>query len=185
MQSSTPSQATRPSPSFDEFYQLHYRYVFTCVRNAYWGNDPADSYEDIVQDVFLAAWRKFDELRHDYVRAWLRGAARHAAYAYSRRKADLHHRLTLSLDAPLAYSGSDDVLKSLTDRIGVLADYDQQLEADELAENLRADDLRLLVMVADGFSMADIAMWLGTSPAAAQIRVARARDRAIGAIPAT
>lgn len=60
------------APAFTAMYREHYN---TVRRYASWRCDAADL-DDVVADVFLVAWRRFDELDTSWVRAWLFGTVK-------------------------------------------------------------------------------------------------------------
>lgn len=58
--------------AFTAVYREHYN---TVRRFASWRCDPSEL-DDVVADVFLVAWRRFDELDSSWVRAWLFGVVK-------------------------------------------------------------------------------------------------------------
>lgn len=71
------------APAFTALYRKHYNAV---RRFASWRCEPADL-DDVVADVFLVAWRRFDELDTSWVRAWLFGTVKKVLSDHRRSRA--------------------------------------------------------------------------------------------------
>jgi RNA polymerase sigma-70 factor (ECF subfamily) len=80
MPASRPRTAHAPRV-FQQLYQRHYGFVWDAVRR--FGVVPAQT-DDAVQDTFVTAYRRFDELALPGARAWLYAIARRIASNYRR-----------------------------------------------------------------------------------------------------
>jgi RNA polymerase sigma-70 factor (ECF subfamily) len=121
--------------------------------------------DDLVAEVFMVCWRRFDELPLDPL-PWLLGVARRVASTQrrgERRRAALGERLIeAALDPP-------ETVPALTDSLLAQA-----------LERLRDSDRELLLLIAwDGLSPAQAAVVLGIKPATARVRLLRARRRLV------
>jgi RNA polymerase sigma-70 factor, ECF subfamily len=108
-----------------------YRFVFSRLMPR------TDLVEDLVQDVFLAAWEHLESFRSDSsLEAWLLGIARH--------KVEDHYRTQLR--APLSIEeGPEDA-----DNWSVIPDWDQKLDD----EKLRERTLRVLAGLPEPYRLA-------------------------------
>lgn len=119
--------------------------------------------EDVVSEVFAAAWRKLDQLP-DPALPWLIVAARHemaSQYRTHKRQGQISERLApltaLASDSPeLGVERRDELLRAL----GSLSDDDREA---------------MLLIAWDGLSTRDAARVLGTTPGALRVRIHRAR----------
>ncbi len=86
------TDATEPRlRAFSELYRSEFAFVWATARRL--GVPPA-TVEDAVQDVFLTAFRRLDQLRFEVsARAWLHGVTRRIAARYRRSAARLSRRL--------------------------------------------------------------------------------------------
>jgi len=75
------ARSASSTPTFRALYRRHYGFVWSTVRR--FGVGPALT-DDAVQDTFVTAFRRFDELSHPSARAWLYGIARRVASNYRR-----------------------------------------------------------------------------------------------------
>ena len=67
---------------FEALYREHFTFVWSVARHL---GVPPMAIEDLVQDVFLTAYRRLDHLRYEVSpRAWLFGVTRRIAYRYRR-----------------------------------------------------------------------------------------------------
>ncbi|MCL2419690.1 MAG: sigma-70 family RNA polymerase sigma factor [Conexibacteraceae bacterium] len=130
--------------------------------------DPAVA-DDVVAEVFLAAWRRFDEAPSDGL-PWLLGIARGVLANQRRgdgRRAALHRRLAdhapSGEPASEALSGDSAVLRALTS----LSPRDQET---------------LLLIAWDGLDRRQAARVLGISTGQLAVRLHRARRRLQGAL---
>ncbi len=146
---------------FRDLFDAHYGEIWAFARNRTSG--AADA-EDIAAETFAIAWRRVDEvLAADLPRAWLFATARWVLANHLRargRRGRLADRLGDS------------------SRLTVeLPDITERMLAEALAR-LSDDDLEVLLMRAwDGLSAAEMAVVLGCSVNAANIRLHRARLR--------
>ncbi len=127
---------------------------------------PADA-GDVVSEVFLVAWRRFDEAPPGDGRPWLFGIARHVLSNYhrSRRRSQ---RLGLRLRERLAR----DVVP---DPAAGIAEWDR---IRRVLMKLSPDDRELLMLVGwDGLTPTEAATVIGIAPGTARMRLARARTR--------
>lgn len=127
---------------------------------------PADA-ADVVSEVFLVAWRRYDEAPAGDARPWLFGIARLVlsnARRSGRRRERLGARLRGSLGA--------DVMPDPA--IGV-AEWDR---VRRVLLKLGPDDRELLMLVGwDGLTPTEAAEVIGIAPGTARMRLARARER--------
>jgi RNA polymerase sigma-70 factor (ECF subfamily) len=151
--------------------------------------------DDVVAEVFLVCWRRFDDVPVDPL-PWLIGVARRVLSTQrrgERRRGALHERLaqragealvatpeTLVEDLPRTFvaDGTGDS-PGATRRIGdgSLAGLNDAALAGALAR-LSATDRELLLLVAwEGLSPGEAAAVLGIKPATARVRLLRARRR--------
>jgi RNA polymerase sigma-70 factor (ECF subfamily) len=120
--------------------------------------------EDVVAEVFVVCWRRFDELPADPL-PWLLGVARHVLATLRRaehRRDALRARLVQE-DAPPrkdAVSGKGDGV--LGTALGRLSDGDREL---------------LLLIAWEGLSIVEAAVVLEVRHSAARVRLMRARRR--------
>ncbi|HEY5195353.1 MAG TPA: sigma-70 family RNA polymerase sigma factor [Solirubrobacteraceae bacterium] len=145
----------------------------------------ASTVDDVVAEVFVVCWRRFEEVPVDPL-PWLLGVARRVLSTQrrgERRRGALRDRLTqtvgdLSLEAPddfAAEPASD--LTGATSEDGALAGITDAALAGALAR-LSESDLELLLLIAwDGLSPAEAATVLAIKPATARVRLLRARRR--------
>jgi RNA polymerase sigma factor (sigma-70 family) len=83
--------------AFEALYRDEFAFVWTTARRL--GVTPA-IHEDVVQDVFLTAYRRLDQLRFEVsARAWLYGVTRRVAARYRRTASRTARRVTAVADA--------------------------------------------------------------------------------------
>jgi RNA polymerase sigma factor (sigma-70 family) len=124
----------------------------------------ADDVQDVVSEVFLAAWRRLDDLPEDAL-PWLFAAARNVVA--NRRRSRARRR---ALDDKLAHAGS-----SPEDGPAVL-EVDARLLA--AIRRLPESEREAFMLVAwDGLDHARAARAAGCTPAAFRVRLHRARRR--------
>lgn len=144
---------------FEDLYLAHAGAVRTFVHR----RSSATEADDVVAEVFLAAWRRRDEIPPDPL-PWLLGIARGLLSNSRRRDARssaLVARLTSQQAASADRSGSE--LDAATVRaLGSLSNTDQEL---------------LLLVAWEALSREEIATVLGLSPGAVAVRLHRARRR--------
>jgi RNA polymerase sigma-70 factor (ECF subfamily) len=122
--------------------------------------EPAEA-EDIAAETFARAWTSPTPLLNETVRGYLLTIVRNVYRQRAQRAARLERLEDRSSDRPTADRRMEarDELRSINDRL----------------RQMPADDRVALLMRADGNSYEEIAAALGTSPAAARVRVHRVR----------
>jgi RNA polymerase sigma-70 factor (ECF subfamily) len=131
------------------------------------GMDGADA-DDVVAEVFTIAWRRFDDIPADAAIPWLYGVARNVARNHARgerRRAALQRIAPRDLVAPAPDEPSD--ARVLGAALAALRDDDREV-------------LRLIAW--DGVEPSQLPIALGCSPAAARVRLHRARKRFADAV---
>ncbi len=148
--------------SFRALYQAHYGFVWATVRRH---GVRAEAIEDAVQDAFLTAFRRWDDVPDDRSRAWLYGIARRVS---SNARRTQHRR--------------DRKHEAL--RVGEPAVHDERgrLEASAVLERfvrgLDADDRELFVLgVVEGLTGAELSAALGARPSTLYGRLDALRRR--------
>ncbi|GAB3855207.1 hypothetical protein GCM10028801_10390 [Nocardioides maradonensis] len=127
---------------------------------------PADA-ADVVSEVFLVAWRRYDEAPPGDARPWLFGIARHVL-SNAHRSGRRRERLGARLRGVLARDVVPDPA------IGV-AEWDRVRRT---LLRLGPDDRELLMLVGwDGLTPSEAAEVIGIAPGTARMRLARARER--------
>ncbi|MEM6989203.1 MAG: sigma-70 family RNA polymerase sigma factor [Myxococcota bacterium] len=77
---------------FDRLYRDNFPFVWAAAHRC---GAPADSVDDVVQDVFVTAYRRLDELRWEISpQGWLYGVTRNVAFRYRRSAARTARRNT-------------------------------------------------------------------------------------------
>lgn len=135
---------------------------------------------DLTQEVFVQAWRKLPELRHpEHLRAWLYRVASNRAHSWLRRRRIVRW---VSLDAHRdPPSGEHQAALPRSGGMPLLSDesgFEERLaESETVGRALRAVPLTyrecLLLHLAHGFSVAEIATQLDLSPTAVRTRLSR------------
>lgn len=163
----------------------------------------ASTADDVVADVFVVCWRRFEEVPVDPL-PWLLGVARRVLSTQrrgERRRGALHERLAGQVggdmsDAPEDFTGvavtdfatrtsadiagdlaSEPISASRYPGEGVLAGVTDPALAAALACLNDADRELLLLIAWDALSPAEAATVLGIKPATARVRLLRARRR--------
>jgi RNA polymerase sigma-70 factor, ECF subfamily len=157
-----------PTPTFDELYAAHYQEVFCSIHFHY--HIPREDAEDVTQEVFLKAARAFPSLESGHMLHWLSRVARTTAIDYYRSRS-MRQRCapSCSLQAleeecePLA-SGEDIQTSSL-----------KRLSFQDAFARLTPQQQRLLLYVAQGWTMQEIATACSLTLANTKTRVMRAR----------
>lgn len=122
--------------------------------------------DDVVAEVFLVAWRRFDELPPQPV-PWLLATARRVLANHWRSR-DRRRQLEAELRGMARLAAHPDPAGLATDRATTLA----------ALATLADDDRELLLLVGwDGLDAAGTAEVLGCTPDAARARLSRARRR--------
>ena len=148
---------------FSVVFERHYRDVeLFLLRRA-----PDVQVSDLVAEVFLVAWRRWDAAPQERVLPWLYGVARHVM-ANEIRGRRRYRRLTERVAAHSALPIEADHAEEISDRAAVAAAFDRLGEADR-------EVLRLVVW--ERLRGSECAQVLGCSTAAFAWRLARARRR--------
>jgi RNA polymerase sigma-70 factor (ECF subfamily) len=151
--------------------------------------------DDVVAEVFVVCWRRFEEIPVDPL-PWLLGVARRVLSTQrrgERRRVALHDRLAQTAGGSVGQAPSEIVGEELGglagDEPGELTDAIPQLENGALADiadnalagalaRLSESDRELLLLIAwEDLSPAQAASVLGVKPATARVRLLRARRR--------
>lgn len=147
--------------AFRNIYEQHYGSVLAFVLRRH----PREGAEDVVQETFLAAWRRFEDLPEPPL-PWLYGTARKALA--NRRRGETRRG---ALKAKIARSGVNEESGPTERTVG-----DQTVR--RALAGLPEADREILSLVAwEGLSPVEAATALGCSGAAARVRLHRARRR--------
>jgi RNA polymerase sigma factor (sigma-70 family) len=145
------SFATRPqppprqaSPVFERFFREHYPVV---VRIAFGVTGDAQMAQDVAQDVFISALRRFaDPGASDQAPAWVRAAAAHLALNAIRSERRRERRQQLSGADPAPMSPEETVL-----------DRESRLEVRRALSRLPRRSAMVLVLRHNGLSYSEVA----------------------------
>jgi RNA polymerase sigma-70 factor (ECF subfamily) len=155
-----------PSAHFDELFTATHRRVFAYVVRR--GTAPADV-DDVVADVYVVAWRRFDDVSWDDPLPWLIGVARNLLrnqQRAQRRNGALLQRLRS--EPPPDQAASDAAIGEVEDIRAVR----------RALANLSDADRELLQLAAvEELSPAQIAVVLDCKAVTARVRLHRARTR--------
>jgi RNA polymerase sigma-70 factor, ECF subfamily len=147
--------------AFRKIYEQHYGSVMAFVLRRY----PREGAEDVVQETFLAAWRRFEELPEPPL-PWLYGTARRALA--NRRRGETRGG---ALIARIAGSGATEKFEPTERAVG-------DLTVRKALAVLPEADREILALVAwEDLSPGEAATVLGCSGATARVRLHRARRR--------
>ena len=161
---------TTPETTIKALYKDHYNEVLAyCVRRT--GYTDA---EDVAAEVFVTAWRRIDDLRHDTERAWLFGIARRvlsnrwrSALRYRRLKDKVGGLANLHSETPEVY----------------IVQRENDQEVIDCLQRLRPTDREVLMLSAwESLTAPEIAVALGVSVSAAEQRLHRAKKRLAAAM---
>jgi len=95
-----------PSGAFEEIFRAHFDYVWRLSRRMV-GEASAD---DVTQESFLIAKRRFDSFDGRAPRAWLHAIVRHVAWNHQRGHARRLHRVAQT-DPPSPHMSADDAVQ--------------------------------------------------------------------------
>jgi RNA polymerase sigma-70 factor (ECF subfamily) len=141
-------------------------------------SDPSTA-EDIVAEVFVVCWRRFEEIP-PYPLPWLLGVARRVLSTQRRgehRRVALRDRLAETHARVLADATTDPHLPATEIGDHALESLPDAALAGALAQ-LSEDDRELLLLIAwDGLSPAEAATVLAVKPVTVRVRLLRARRR--------
>ncbi|MCW5954612.1 MAG: sigma-70 family RNA polymerase sigma factor [Propionibacteriaceae bacterium] len=158
-----------PERAFAALFERTSQRVYGYVRRHC---DDADC-DDVVSEVYLVAWRRFDEVPPEPV-PWLLATARRVLANHWRSR-DRRSQLGVELRAVAQLATNPDPARMVADRDTMLA----------ALGTLAADDRELLLLIGwDGLDAAGAAEVLGCSPVAARARLSRARHRLTNALSA-
>ncbi|NYJ03002.1 RNA polymerase sigma-70 factor (ECF subfamily) [Nocardioides thalensis] len=166
--SAVPDPARDPAPDDVQRFRALYDANFTAVLGYALRRveQPADA-ADVVSEVFLVAWRRYDEAPPGDGRPWLFGIARHVLSNYhrsARRRQRLGGRLRDTLRRDV-----------VPDPAIEIAEWDRVRRT---LLRLSPDDRELLMLVGwDGLTPTEAAGVIGIAPGTARMRLARARER--------
>jgi RNA polymerase sigma-70 factor (ECF subfamily) len=143
--------------------------------------------DDVVAEVFVVCWRRFEEVPVDPL-PWLLGVARRVLSTQrrgERRRGALHDRLVQtagdsSFKAPDDFAAEPvggSIGATAQSEDGTLAGVADAALAEALARLSESDRELLLLIAWDGLSPAEAATVLGIKPATARVRLLRARRR--------
>jgi RNA polymerase sigma-70 factor (ECF subfamily) len=135
--------------------------------------------DDVVAEVFVVCWRRFEEVPVEPL-PWLLGVARRVLGTQrrgERRRGALRDRLAETAAASVSGSSSDPLLVTLEVADGVCAEMADTALARALARLSDADRELLLLIAWEGLSPAEAATVLGVKPATTRVRLLRARRR--------
>lgn len=86
LQSDAPLPGQAPAPSFSELYERYFEFVW---RNAAHRGVPADSLDDVAQEVFIVVARKLPEFEgRSSIRTWIAGIVRRVVADYVRKRSN-------------------------------------------------------------------------------------------------
>lgn len=147
----------------------------------------ASTADDIVAEVFVVCWRRFEEVPVDPL-PWLLGVARRVLSTQrrgERRRGALHDRLIQtagdsSFEAPDDFAAEPvggSIGTTAQSEDGALAGVADAALAEALARLSESDRELLLLIAWEDLSPAEAAMVLGIKPATARVRLLRARRR--------
>ena len=135
--------------------------------------------DDIVAEVFVVCWRRFDELPTDPL-PWLLGVARRVLSTQrrgERRRGALHDRIAETAGRSIAGTATGSLSATQEVEDAPLAGIVDGALAGALARLSDADRELLLLIAWDGLSPTEAATVLGIKPATARVRLLRARRR--------
>ncbi|MCZ7662218.1 MAG: RNA polymerase sigma factor [Thermoleophilia bacterium] len=147
--------------AFRNVYEQHYGSVLAFVLRRH----PREGAEDVVQETFLAVWRRFADLPEPPL-PWLYGTARNVLANH--RRGEMRH---VALSVKIAGTG-----------VGEESGPTERAAGDPTVHRVLAGlpeaDREILALVAwEGLSPTEVAAVLGCSGATARVRLHRARRR--------
>jgi len=116
-----------PAPRFDEVYDAHFDFIWRSVRRL---GVPESATDDVVQDVFVIAYRKLSGFEgRSTVRTWLYGIARRVVSDYRRAASRRKPHTTLPESMEADGTPHDDCARQQAAR--VLRDFLQSLPEEQ------------------------------------------------------
>lgn len=122
-----PLQQTRSASAFRRLYVEHYGFAWAVAQRM--GVRP-DLVDDVVQDAFLTAFRRLDDLPRDRPRAWLYGITRRVSSNYrrqERRRTRKHDALAVARPRAVEVEGQLAAARTLDRFMAGLEDGDREL----------------------------------------------------------
>jgi RNA polymerase sigma factor (sigma-70 family) len=139
---SSPPQAS--FPAFEQFFRDHYPAV---VRIAFGVVGDAQAAQDVAQDVFISAFKRFpDTAESDHARAWVRVAAAHMALNTIRGERRRERRQQIS-GAGVPPAGPEEIV----------LDRESRIEVRRALSRLPRKAATVLVLRHNGLSYAEVA----------------------------
>ncbi|HVR32604.1 MAG TPA: sigma-70 family RNA polymerase sigma factor [Acidimicrobiia bacterium] len=152
-----------PEARFDLIFEQNHEAVQRyCVRRLPW-----PEVNDAVADVFLVAWRRIDEVPDTQELPWLYGIAKNVirnAHRSRRRQEALRRRV-----------GVQDRMSEPSAEVHVVRSFDERAILDALATLRHSDQEILRLRCWEQLGNGDIAVMLGVSTHAVDMRINRAR----------
>lgn len=148
---------------FESLYETHYAAVAAYCRRRVAG----DAVDDVMADVFVAAWRRVEEISEGLELPWLYGAARNVV-ANQQRSFGRRSRLAIRASSQRSVSAPEPAA-------AVLAGDPMVLSA--LAALSSSDQEVLRLRAWEELSSAEMAVVLEISAAAVDMRLSRAKRR--------
>lgn len=153
------------SLSREEAFESLFREQYTAVLGFALRRSPdRDSAEDVTEETFVTAWRKFDDAPVA-PKAWLLAIARNVLANHARgrrRQARLRERVRLERGPDTSAQGSQGEFVDIVEALSKLSDADQEVLRLVAWDGLRADEAGAV---------------LGCTSNAFSVRLHRARDR--------
>jgi RNA polymerase sigma factor (sigma-70 family) len=155
-----------PGGTVERFERLFIDHLDAVLAYALARADP-ETAKDAVAETFLIAWRRLGEVPEP-PRAWLLGVTRRTLAGQRRSRRRQHRLVQRILDMEVGFDTTREFEETVTDRFVVAAALGR----------LRAGDREMLCLVAwDGLDHHELAETFRCSPAAADVRLHRARRR--------
>ena len=150
-----------------EWFESMYDQYYDDVAKFVWRRAPDVEVADVVQTVFLTAWRRGADVPREAPLPWLFGVARHtlANEIRSRRRGRQRDDRVRALHPP---ERSDDYSDQVINRVMLRAAFDSLTPRDQ-------EILRLIAW--EGLSVSEAATVLGSSRTAVAMRILRLRKR--------
>lgn len=161
-----------PTSDFSSLYSRSYPYLYQLVASIYCN---PQLIEDILQEIYLAAWVRFRGSAHPNPFGWLVITARHKAYDMLRRQlreaqkfVPLENERSACLPEP-STSDSGEQMEHLLERDSPYQHLQPLLNREELS--------LLVAYYEEGFSVSEISKRLNISDRACYMRLHRARKK--------
>lgn len=148
--------------TFRTIYQRHYGFVCAVVRRM---GVRSEAIEDAVQDSFLTAFRRWEDLPHDRSRPWLYGIARRVSSNYRRgeqRRGRKHEALQLHHPEAVEFEARAAAAQAVDKFLAALDERDREL---------------FVLGEVEGFTGRELAEALRTRPSTLYGRLTKLRER--------